>query len=107
MLVVVVAVVRCCLLFVVRCCLAFAVCRLFVWFVDVGCWCRSSLIDGCCSLLCIGCLLLLCISGCSYGIVVCFVVGYCVLLVDGCCRVRLFVVLLCVGDYVLVVVCLL
>ena len=100
----------CCLLLcvVVCCCLVFGACPLLVLFVDVGSWCCSLLNGGCCSLVCMLCGLLLCDGCCLYGVVAWFaVVGRCVLLVDRSCRVRLFVVGLCVGDCLLVGVCLL
>ena len=76
-LVVVVAVTRCCLLcVVVRCCWVFGACRKLVLFVDVGCWCRSWLIDGCLSVLCVACVCCcVLVVACNALLFACFVVG--------------------------------
>ena len=82
------------------------VCRIRVLFVDAGGWCCPLLIDGCGSLLCVIRRCCVLAVACSVSLL-CFVVGCFVLFVYSCCRVLLFVAVLCVGDCVIFVVCLL
>ena len=97
MVLVVVAVARCCLLLVVvRCCWVFGVCRVLLLFVDVGCWCCSLLIDGCRSLLFFACCCCVLVGPCNVLLFACFVVDCFVSFLFGCRRVWLVVVVLCV-----------